>query len=378
MAGVDLLSSASAVAEPRVGDQSAQVKALARLYDLIDANHLSGLAGTSLAKDGQAVEVFWAGSVPSILRSLAAQSASTQATLSIISVPYSKEQIGAHARALIAKAKQQKIPLVSVASTADFRGLHVDVEPSATLAQREELQRMGASEVGESGPLVPLSRFSDGQPFWGGAVIESSSNLCSTGFAVQNSSGTRGIATAHHCGTNTTWNTPLGARVGTSNGGHVNSDSMIITGTDYAASLYIGPWDSVQGTPINAKAEPALGQPICAGGGLSGEVCGATVTLVNAFDAAGIGPGYVATRDPSVGLAGHGDSGGPSYADPITTGNVTLLGMIISADGADAAPCNGGSSNPWNTVDRQCFFRVFFTNQSAVASGNGVVVLTSP
>jgi hypothetical protein len=379
------MTSPVAAAPARQVNQTAQLEMWTGLQSFIDANTLGGLAGASFGPDGKTVTVFWAGSTPPALVNFAVQQHGG-AVVEIKQVPYDQQQIGVRAKALIAKAKTRGIPIVSVASTANFAELHADVDPSATAEQRTQLRDLGAAEVGEKHPMVPLARYADSQPYWSGAVIErtSANAFCSTGFAARTSSNVVGMVTAQHCGTNVDWMTPTvvssgGLAVGRSNGGNTATDSMLITGTTYSGFIYTGAWDSATGRGITATGTAALNQSLCAGGGMSGEVCQATVQSVNVFNAAGSGPGYEASTAPSTGLAGQGDSGGPGYARSQVTGNITLLGMIATAELVDRAACAGGSSNPWNggSPARLCFSKVFFVNQNAIASALGVTILTS-
>ncbi|HYN92644.1 MAG TPA: hypothetical protein VES42_02200 [Pilimelia sp.] len=358
-------------------DGSTLLRAWADIQSEIDPGGPSGLAGASLSTDGRSLTVFWAGSQPAALATLSDQHQGAT-TVSIRQVPYDQEEIGVRARSLVRKASAADIPVTVVSSTADFTGLRAYVDPSATAAQRAQLRALGAAEVEEKARLRPLSRYADTSPFWGGSVIKSGSSYCSTGFAVRTASGTRGMTTDQHCGANRDWITPYDAVVGRSNGGHTVTDSMVITGRDYSPYTYILGWDSGNGRSYAAKANVALNQAVCAGGGMSGEVCGARVTAVNVYDDHGRGPGYLAARDTTIGLAGEGDSGGPGYSRSVATGNLTLHGAIVSATILEKTACAGGKSNPWNVDVRMCFWEVFFTNQSAIASGLGVTILTAP
>ncbi|WP_159104846.1 hypothetical protein [Plantactinospora sp. BB1] len=379
-------------AAPAPGDQSAQVELVAQLHQLTASKGLRGFAGSALDADGRTVRLYWAGDQPSALRSFASRLRSG-VRLSVISVPYDQEEIVARARALIKAAKLRGIPIGAVSSTSDLRGLHADVEPSATAEQRAELRRLGATEISEAGAMVPLARYSDSAPFWGGAVIERPGAVsgsfahCSTGFAARTSSGTVGMLTAEHCGANRDWTTPtvLGLSsvpVGRSNAGHATTDSMLITGRTYSAFLYRGDWSSGTGRQVTSRSGPSIDQKVCAGGGMSGEVCNATVHRINVIGPNGAGPGYFArTSSSSVPLAGQGDSGGPGFAVAVSNGNITALGIVSSAYLTDrATSCPGGTSNPWNNSvpARECFYNVHFINLTAIEAALGVSVMTSP
>jgi hypothetical protein len=169
--------------------------------------------------------------------------------------------------------------------------------------------------------------------------------------------------------------------MGRSNAGHSGTDSMLITGQTYSHFIYRLDWSSSSGFAISRVGAAALNQSVCAGGGLSGEVCNARVHRINVTGPTNHGPGYFArTSAPSIPLGGQGDSGGPSYSINPTNGQITLLGMLQSAYASDGTgSCPGGNSNPWNvsTVpQRRCFWNIFFVNQAAIASALGVAIVT--
>jgi hypothetical protein len=382
----------AAAGAPAGDGQAAQAELIAEVQQQIRAGKLRGYAGSAFAPDGKTVRLYWAGALPAELRQLASRERGA-ASLSVVTVPYDQEQIVARARALIKAAKRQGIPIGAVSSTADLRGLHADVDPSTTEEQRAELRRLGAAEITEAGPMVPLARYSDSRPFWGGAVIETpgpvSGNFvhCSTGFAARTSSGTVGIVTNQHCGGNRDWTTPtvLGLSsvpVGRSNAGHAATDSMLITGQTYSAFVYRGDWSSGTGRQVSTIGTASIDQKVCAGGGMSGEVCNATVHRINVVGPNGAGPGYFArTSSSSVPLGGQGDSGSPGFAVSTATGNITLLGILTSAFLTDkATDCPGGTSNPWNNSvpARMCFYNIHFVNVGAIEPALGVTAMTSP
>jgi streptogrisin D len=195
------------------------------------------------------------------------------------------------------------------------------------------------------------------------------------------------MVTAQHCGTNLNWQTPTvfgfpARAVGRSNAGNSNTDSMLITGGAYSAFMYRGDWASNTGRQITSIGSASINQKVCTSGGLSGEVCNATVDRINVIGPNGAWPGYFAkTSSSSVPLSGQGDSGAPGFAVASTTGNITILGIVISAYLTEkATDCTGGTSNPWNNSvpARECFFRVHFINAGAIEAALGVTGLTSP
>lgn len=372
-------------AAPTSGHQDAQEALWEDLQHYVTNGKIRGLAGGSFEADGRTLTVYWAGEPPTALTAIAQRHAAT-AVMSMVSVPYDKQEIAARAKRLIAAAKQQGIPLGGVSSTRDFRGLRAKVEPSATATQRNALRELGAAEVvNGGGKPVPLVRYADTPDFWGGAVIKrplpgGSNQVCSTGWAVKNSAGNKSMLTTRHCGPNQDWTTySNNLFVGRSNSGHSGTDSMRLTGAGYSNLSYVGPWNSSSGRQNNGAADVALNSTICASGALSGEVCNGRVDQVNAFDSGGTGPGFWASATQGLtGLAGQGDSGGPAYSYS-ATGRLILRGMIVSSELQFSAACPGGDSNPWNTGSprRLCFTPVFFTNQSAIHAALGVTPILS-
>jgi hypothetical protein len=276
-------------------------------------------------------------------------------------------------------AKTKGVPVTGASSSSDFTGIRVTVDPSATAAQRQTLIELGALEVVTEGRSVPLTRNADTAPFWGGGIITHGQQECSLGWTASAATGAVVQITARHCGLNQTWTTPAGTAVGKSGWDDLSTDSMTIKSDQadqFGVGIYTGPWDSHTAEAVVGKADPVLNESVCAGGGLSGEVCDGKVYAVNAVDGNFVGPGYKAKTDGAAGLAGVGDSGGPGYARMEDGTGVIAGGIVTSAVFPLTRPCNGGTSNPNNKNDRTCYSNVFFVYQGALEDHLGVLIMT--
>lgn len=103
-------------AAPTSGYQDAQEVLWDDLQQYVTKGKIRGLAGGSFESDGRTLTVHWAGEPPTALTTIAQQHAAT-AVMSVVSVPYDKQEIEVRAKRLIAAAKQQGIPLGGVSST---------------------------------------------------------------------------------------------------------------------------------------------------------------------------------------------------------------------------------------------------------------------
>ncbi|AGL19540.1 hypothetical protein [Actinoplanes sp. N902-109] len=190
--------------------------------------------------------------------------------------------------------------------------------------------------VTESGPTRRDARLDDGPPHWGGASINDvgSTPDCSSGFVVQNSAGTRFMATAAHCfGLGTAVkSTGGGGSFGTvvSRGPFPTWDQELLGGASYGSYIYTGGSAGV-GTHVGSANDPVVGfTGYCRSGQTTFEQCGSTVTsLSGSFcDASGCTPSLIVYSGG--GTSAGGDSGAPYYL-PGT--NVAIRGLHIARSG---------------------------------------------
>jgi hypothetical protein len=184
-------------------------------------------------------------------------------------------------------------------------------------------------------------RRDDIQPYWGGAGIRVGNGLCSSGYAVQTSSGYRYSVTAGHCfadwaqvqtesGTNT-YGWVIGRRLPTVTGHAMDMELMY--GRSYAGRIYTGGTVSTSSAPVAAAGQAYVGYTnYCHSGRTTGENCGHTATSIT---------GQVCTqtgcKSPVIVFNGGtqplgGDSGSPFYAKD-NQGRAWIRGHVIAGNG---------------------------------------------
>lgn len=117
-----------------------------------------------------------------------------------------------------------------------------------------------------------------------------------------------------------------------------------MTGSSYGAKIWTdGPGDSVDIRTVKGGGDPAIGTVVCQSGSYSTSLCGITVQSLSASycDTDGCTTYVIrATRGGSVAIIG-GDSGGPVYTRPSSTG-ATIRGITFAYPAAPppaARPC---------------------------------------
>jgi hypothetical protein len=194
------------------------------------------------------------------------------------------------------------------------------------------------------------TRQNDPPPFWGGASITSGGAICSSGFVVQNGSGTRFMVTAAHCfglgatvtSTGGGWN--LGTVV--SRGPFPTWDLELLGGASYGSYIYVGGASGV-GSHMLGAADPVIGfNNYCRSGQTTFENCGQTVSSLSATfcDASGCTTSLIAYSGG--GLSAGGDSGAPFYVAAVGG-----TGVGVHARGIHIARSGGTMyAERWNTV----------------------------
>jgi hypothetical protein len=215
-------------------------------------------------------------------------------------------------------------------------------------------QRQAASQLRLNHAAVKdtFNRRDDIQPYWGGAGITDFGGICSAGYTVQNSVGTRSMVTAGHCFANGAgvW-TESGANFfGTVSNRHLPTvtgealDMELVGGQSYAGRIYSGGVTSTSSLPVVAAGTAFVGyNNYCHSGRTTGENCGHTATSIS---------GQVCTqtgcKSPVIVFTGGnmiqgGDSGAPFYAKD-SNGGVWIRGNTIATDGTT------GYAEPWTTI----------------------------
>ncbi len=188
--------------------------------------------------------------------------------------------------------------------------------------------------------------------YYGGAGLSASGALCSSGYAVKNSSGTRYMVTAGHCYANgTSVRTESGANVvGTVFGRALASlgsgpvDMELIGGSSYWGRVYTGGVTSTTSAPVVAAGSAYVGYSnYCHSGRTTGENCGHTAqsTTAQVCTQSGCKSPVIAYTGGT--LSAPGDSGGAFYAKD-SSGGVWIRGHVIAGSSSTAY------AETWNKV----------------------------
>ncbi|EIV96354.1 hypothetical protein [Frankia sp. QA3] len=219
---------------------------------------------------------------------------------------------------------------------------------SAQASQRQAAARL---QVRHTGTSDAWHRRDDISPFYGGGGIQSGGGLCSSGYTVQNSAGTRFITTAGHCfATGAAVRTESNANAyGTVSNRHLPTvngaakDVELIGGQSYSGRIFTGGVTSSTSIPVVAAGTAYVGYTdYCFSGRTSGEQCGHTATSINAqvCTSSGCKSPVIAYTGGNVGT--NGDSGAPFYAKDAS--GAWIRGHFI------AFSSTTGWAEPWTVV----------------------------
>jgi hypothetical protein len=174
--------------------------------------------------------------------------------------------------------------------------------------------------------------------YYGGGGLLASGALCSTGYAVKNSVGTRFMVTAGHCFANgTSVRTESNLRVvGTVSNRLLASlgsgpvDMELLGGQSYAGRIFTGGVTSSTSIPVVAAGTAYVGyNDYCHSGRTTGERCGHTATSITAQVCTQTG-----CKSPVIAYTGGtiqqgGDSGGTFYAK--NSSGAWIRGHVIAS-----------------------------------------------
>jgi len=248
-----------------------------------------------------------------------------------------KERALAAIQANIARHVERTGTQNSFASYLDRETGRIVVETDAPEGLVRALTAVGggAVEVRQASLSDAFSRKADTSPFWGGSGVKSGGAVCSSGFVVKKSTGTRYLTTAAHC-------FGLGANVLTETGnlsvGNVVQrgpippyDMELIGGKSYGSRIFVGGVNSSTGNPVVAAADPVVNfTGYCTSGRTTGEQCGHKVVSTTAQVCTQTGCKSPVIRFQATNglLPTNGDSGSPFYIKSGT--NVHIRGMFIA------------------------------------------------
>ncbi len=227
-------------------------------------------------------------------------------------------------------------PADLVSSLTDLSGASFDQRQAASQLQ---LRRTTTTEqLRRTTTTDEASRRDDSPPFFGGAGLAVGDTVCSSGFAVQDSAGTRFMTTAGHCFTDgaTVLTESGGQTVGTVSDRHeltdpgATMDVELIGGQFYEGRVFTGGVTSSTSAPVVGAGTVDVGfDNYCHSGRTTGEHCGHTVTATNGQYCGSSGgcasPVIVYTGGT---ISEHGDSGGAFYYKD-TSGGIWICGQII-------------------------------------------------
>jgi hypothetical protein len=227
------------------------------------------------------------------------------------------------------------------------------VSTLTNLSGAQAAQRQAADEiqVRRASTTDAWHRRDDVPPYYGGGGITSGGALCSSGYAVQNSAGTRFATTAGHCFANgatvltesggSTYGTVSNRRLPTVTGHAM--DFELVGGSSYAGRVFTGGVTSTTSIPVVSAGGASAGYTnYCHSGRTTGESCGHTATSVNAQVCTTTG-----CKSPVIAFTGGtmiqgGDSGGAFYAKD--SSGAWIRGNVIASGGGT------GYAQPWTVL----------------------------
>jgi hypothetical protein len=284
---------------------------------------VAGAGGVAISDDLATVNVYWKGTVPPDLQSLA----KTQpAPVAFRSAAYSNDELSATSQMLV-----DSFPSVvtSAGPSQDWSGVVVTLKPNAPASAMTTLSTAAGgtpiTSLGVDEPQ-PAARNNDYAPWFGGSLI-TGPMTCTTGVAAY--AGTHSyITTAYHCGAGTFYNydSPR-ATVGTVSARNGPHDIEVIP----ASSNYFiwdGAWNSGSASSVYRAAPPVLNMRIWISGGISGiAVFQRYIRFLNRYYSLGsaqprVGPAFIfmeSITGTGCGMGGcggvfqRGDSGAPVF-----------------------------------------------------------------
>jgi hypothetical protein len=239
---------------------------------------------------------------------------------------------------------------VAVHGTKSSFGVYVDRGVGKVIVQTDAPGAVVSSLVSTFGAMVEVrtesggddvSRKSDTSPFWGGSGVAGPKGICTSGYVVQNSAGTRFLAEAGHCFDNgqtaTTENGGLTVGSASGNGLSAGQDMVLLGGQSYGSFIYTGGVDDAVASHVLSASDPVVGfANYCTSGRTTGNNCGHTDIDNNAMVCTVTG-----CKSPVIAYTGGvipqgGDSGAPFYVDSVSAPDKHIRGHHIAHIGSTA------------------------------------------
>ncbi len=255
--------------------------------------------------------------------------------------PHTKYTFGSYANAVTGK-----IVLDTNASSRVVSSL-----TSAAKGQRTFGAGTVKVQVNKLGLSDQFNRRDDSPAFYGGGGLLASNSLCSAGYTVTNSSGSRWMVSAGHCyAIGTRVNTESNARYfGTVTNralaslGQTGLDMELLNGGSYSGRIFTGGVTSTSSIPVVAAGSASVGYTnYCHSGRTTGENCGHTAVSTSAqvCTATGCKTNVIAFTGGV--LSQGGDSGSPFYAKD--SRGAWIRGHVIAGNGSTSY------AETWNKV----------------------------
>jgi hypothetical protein len=381
--------------------------AVGALAAWIRQNPHSNAGGIRLLRDPNIVEVYWKGTAPPGLQSLAANQ---PVTVTFKAAAYSNAELESVAKAMGTKFKG----IVAAAGPMpDYSGVGVTLKstaPSTALADIKAAHTVPIILEGTGDPVPAAGRSSsqvtkplgvqghpdcwsparcgDSDPLYGGSlyrVAGVSGSGCSAGtplYAPAPVGTYEYVTTAAHCGQIGTWEGyDNGFEIGTVNvaKGHVNKgrDIQLISHRTWTGtSIYNGDWNTYDargnaGVPANRVQ---VGQPVVVSAGVSGNGAIQPVLKANQYwevNGVWVGPGFRVGPAPSqtIGYTQRGDSGSPVIRST-SRGNFEIHGFVSAL--LDYGTCNPGRHPGFNGPCYIQYYAVY--SDAAIAAFGGVTI----
>jgi len=345
-----------------------------RITKLVEDSDAQGYAAITAAPEDREVHLYWKGTVPAPVQDLLTE-LRPSVPVSVLGAPYSAQELQTEVQRIIERPAGQGARVTAVAPKPDASGLRVSVDSSAEAGRQLPAVRDAAVPVEVEPGMVPEAtsgRFDDTPPYWGGAVWKSSTEACSTGFAVR-VAGAPKMLTAGHCAPNgdDAW---VGGVNGITHMGivehKISTADVELIDTSSSGSMYNGGINGVSGSEYVSKVATTFtgsykGQYVWTSGAYSGQR--GNIKIANTNETINIGetpgsPVWVygqvrAEQQAKANAIGDGDSGGPVWEPSSTPGFVTAKGtMSAGSSDTDSAHCTGIPDSYW----RACSWKMFY------------------
>jgi hypothetical protein len=364
-----------------------------------NSGFLSGYADLSIDNQLHQIDLYWKGTIPSVVRAAVA-SVDARVPVKVHQAAYDWHELETAAQALlnpesgtVQLSNGQALNAQNVVATQPATGgsgLNISYfDPSrspqnaATESRGEPLEtaltaaaplvnvglvnvRVNVTNTTDAPDSTNLSR--GDPPLHGGRAFLRGTNACSTAFSIKDSGHKLRELTAAHCAhKGDKINTSLGKPFGVTTTSNTKQDVAIF---DNSRDTSRAPWtneveqgthylnpDGATSTATLSAREPVNGQFICISPAYSGGSCGIHITHPGTFykprNSEPIGPVFQAFSN-SENIVGPGDSGGPVFDSITIQDTINALGVISGKVGTPTTDCKGVRSG--RTCARGMYF----------------------